>query len=243
VEGQGALPTAIATAWGVRERPKKGPKPGLTLDAIVRAGVRIARDEGLPAVSMVRVAKVLGVSTMSLYRYVDAKDELLALMVDSALGPPPDPAGADESWFEGLVRWAWTYHDRVREHVWAMRVPITGPPPTPNQVAWLESGLRSLRDTGLSEEEKASVVLLLSGYVRNEATLAADLAASEFTTDAAMQGYARLLATVTTAERFPAIHALLEAGVFDVADHPDKEFSFGLERILDGVELLINSRR
>ena len=38
---------------------------------------------------MARIAKQLGVGTMSLYRYVAAKDELLTLMVDTALGPPP----------------------------------------------------------------------------------------------------------------------------------------------------------
>jgi len=237
------LPPSMAAAWGVRERPTKGPKPGLTLERIVQAGVRVARTEGLAAVSMARVATELGVSTMSLYRYVAAKDELLALMVDAALGAAPEPAGSDESWFEGLARWAWTYHDRAREHAWTLRVPITGPPIAPNQVTWLESGLQSLRDTGLSEEEKASVVLLLSGYVRNEATLTADIAAGAFTTDDAMRGYNRLLGSLTDPRRFPAIHALLAAKVFDVADPPDKEFSFGLERILDGVEILIRSKR
>jgi AcrR family transcriptional regulator len=245
MEGQEPLPVpaSIAAAWGVRERPQKGPKPSLALDRIVQAGIALADAEGLPAVSMARVASELAVSTMSLYRYVAAKDELLLLMVDAALGPAPEPAGPDETWFEGLARWAWTYHDRVREHIWALRVPITGPPPTPNQVAWLESGLRSLGATGLAEDEKASVVLLLSGYVRSEATLAADLAAAEFTTDAAMQGYTRLLRALTDQEHFPALHTLLNAGVFDVADPTEKEFSFGLERILDGVGILIRDRQ
>jgi hypothetical protein len=117
-----------------------------------------------------------------------------------------------------------------------VRVPIAGPPTTPNQVAWLEDGLRSLRDTGLSEDEKASVVLLLSGYVRNEATLTAELTAAGFISDEAMASYSRLLATLTDRERFPALHAVLGAGVFDAADPPEKEFAFGLERILDGVD-------
>ncbi len=88
----------------------------------------------------------------------------------------------------------------------------------------------------------ASVVLLLSGYVRNEATLTADLTAGEAITDNAMSGYARLLATLTSPDSFPAIHALLAAGVFDKADDPDDEFSFGLERILDGIDGLVRTR-
>ncbi|HEY7631205.1 MAG TPA: TetR/AcrR family transcriptional regulator [Thermoleophilaceae bacterium] len=235
------LPASIEASWGLRERPTKGPKPGLTLARIVDAAVEIARDEGLAAVSMARVAKALGVSTMSLYRYVEAKDELLDLMADAAIGPPPARAGEDEGWRAGLERWASGYHDRLREHVWALEVPISGPPTTPNAVAWLEDGLRSLGETGLPEDEKASVVLVLSGYVRSEAILTAGLVAAHGRSDV-MSGYAPLLRRLTDPQRFPALHQLLDAGVFDEGDDPDDEFRFGLERILDGVDVLVVAR-
>jgi AcrR family transcriptional regulator len=235
------IPASLAAAWGRRERPSRGPKPGLRLERIVEAGVRVASSEGLAAVSMARVAQELGTSTMSLYRYVAAKDELLMLMVDAALGPPP-PIAPDEGWRQALSRWAWSQHERMGQHPWAVRVPISGPPATRNQLAWMEGVLWSLRDTGLAEDEKASVLLLLSGYVRNEATLTAELMASGFISDEAMMGYSRLLRTLTDSDRFPALHALLESGVFDRADPPEKEFGFGLERILDGVEALILER-
>jgi AcrR family transcriptional regulator len=240
VEGQEEipLPASLAAAWGRRERPSRGPRPGLSLDRIADAGVRVAQTEGLAAVSMARVAQELDASTMSLYRYVASKDELLTLMVDAAVGPPP-PADPDEDWRAGLARWTWSYHARLSEHPWGVRVPITGPPATPNQVAWMEQALWAMRDSGLSEEEKASVLLLLSGYVRNEATLTAELTATGFISDEAMMGYTRLLRTLTDPAEFPALHALLDAGVFDRADPPEKEFGFGLERILDGIEALI----
>jgi AcrR family transcriptional regulator len=234
------LPPSLAAAWGLKERANRGPKPGLTLERIVDAGVDLARAEGLQAVSMARVAGELGSSPMSLYRYVDTKDELLELMVDAAIGPPP-PTG-DDGWRAGLSRWAWTYHDRLREHPWGLQVPISGPPRTPNALAWLEHGLRPLRETRLPEHEKASVVLLLSGHVRGEAALTADLTATNPTIEATMTGYADLLRAIAAAERFPALHAVLAAGVFDVADDPDVEFSFGLDRILDGVDALVRER-
>jgi hypothetical protein len=118
-------------------------------------------------------------------------------------------------------------------------VPIGGLPTTPNQVAWLESALWSMRDTGLAEDRKASVVLLLSGFVRSEGTLTADLVAAGAISDEVMSGYSRLMATLAEPDRFPALHRLLAAGVFEAADDPDKEFAFGLERILDGVAALI----
>ncbi len=242
-EGQdklAALSPAVASAWGVRERAPRGPKPGLTLARIVEAGVELAGSEGLGAVSMARVAERLGVSTMSLYRYVAAKDELLLLMVDAALGgPPPVADEGGPGWRAGLARWAWAYRDRIREHPWALRVPISGPPIAPNSVAWLDRALGALAGTGLAEDEKASVVLLLSGYVRNEGTLNADLTAAGPVSDATMSGYANTLRRLAAPERFPALHTLLASGVFDRADPPEQEFTFGLERILDGVQALI----
>ena len=233
------LPASIEEAWGVRRRPRKGPKPGLDLERIVAAAVKVAAAEGIEAVSMSRVATELGSSAMSLYRYVAAKDELLALMVDAAFDEPVAPAPADESWRAGMARWAWTYHDALRRHPWVLRVPISGPPVTPNQTAWMEDGLRALAGTGLAEGEKLSVILLVSGYVRNEATLSAQLAAAA---GPIMPAWSRQLTRLTDAERFPALHAALASGVFDQDDDPDDEFTFGLERVLDGIEVLVRRR-
>jgi AcrR family transcriptional regulator len=243
------LPASLETAWGLRERPSKGPRPGLTLQRIVDAAVKVADSEGLAAVSMSRVAADLGASTMSLYRYVAAKDELLALMMDAAGGAPPAAPAAGEGWRAGLSRWAWAELDFHRRHPWVMRIPISGPPVTPNQLAWLERGLACLRDTGLAEGEKLSVMLLLTGYVRNYATIEADLAegarAAGVTTEAAASNYGRLLAKLTDAERFPALHTLVASGIFEVQEEPedpDDQFAFGLERVLDGIDALVRTR-
>src|SRR3954451_19235158 len=97
------LAASLEAAWGRRARPTKGPKPGLSLERIVEAAVALAQAEGIGAVSMARVAGGLGSCPMSLYRHVAAKDELLALMVDAALGPVPSPA-PQEDWRAGLTR-------------------------------------------------------------------------------------------------------------------------------------------
>jgi AcrR family transcriptional regulator len=243
------LPASIELAWGLREHPTKGPRRGLSLERIVEAAVGIAAADGLAAVSMGRVAAELGVSTMALYRYVAAKDELLALMVDATAASPPAAPAPGERWREGLARWAWTQLAVHRRHPWGLRVPISGPPATPNQVLWLERGLRCLRDTGLEEGEKLGVMLLLTGFVRSWATLEADLTEAAQAAGAgerdAMSGYGRLLARLTDPERFPALHAVIEAGVLDEPERPedpDAEFVFGLERILDGIEALVRAR-
>src|SRR4051812_50195310 len=89
------LPPDVALLWGRRPSGRRGRRPTLGVEEITAAAVRIADAEGLGAVSMARVAKELGNSTMALYRHVESKDELLLLMSDAALEPPPDltPAG------------------------------------------------------------------------------------------------------------------------------------------------------
>jgi AcrR family transcriptional regulator len=195
---------------------------------------------------MSRVATELGSSAMSLYRCLTAKHELLALMVDAAIGPMPARRQAEENWRARLSRWAWGYLATYRRHPWVLWIPISGPASTPNLTAWLEDGLSSLRDPGLSESEKLSVMLLISGFVRNAATLEADLvAAASASADPEKQimpTWGRTLARLTDADRFPALHAALASGVFDQDDDIDIEFSFGLERVLDGIDALVQKR-
>jgi AcrR family transcriptional regulator len=242
-DGQDLTP-GIAAAWGVRPPPAKGPKPGLSLERIVAAAIAIADAEGLDAVSMNRVAKQLGTGAMSLYRYVASKEELLALMIDAAIGAVPKTP-ATGGWRERLEAWAWSTVRAMREHPWSARAPVAGPPVAPNAVAWFEDALAALRDTGLTAEEKPSVILLLSGYVQNHVTVMADVAQAFLAADPdqAMRGYSDTLRRLTDAQRFPALHEVLDAGVFERADPPDDEFRFGLERILDGIEALILSRK
>jgi hypothetical protein len=102
-----------------------------------------------------------------------------------------------------------------------------------------------------SHEEKVSVVLLVTGLVRNHATLEAQLAAAMQSADSqqVMLSYGRMLARLTDEGRFPALHAAIAAGVFDgggdgdAGDDLDVDFAFGLERALDGIEAFIGDRQ
>jgi AcrR family transcriptional regulator len=239
------LPASIEAAWGRGERPRRGPRPGLTVARIVEAAIAVADRDGLAAVSMSRVARELDTAAMSLYRYVGAKDELLTLMVDVAHGLPPAPLPG-ETWRAGLERWAWGFLAALRRHPWTLSIPISGPPTTPNVVEWMEDALRSMRDTGLRAAEKMSVLLMLSGYVRNDATLNAGLFAAMEAAGTSHQdlmvSYSRQLRILIQRERFPHLSAVLDSGVIDRADGPDDEFTFGLGRLLDGVEVLVRDR-
>jgi AcrR family transcriptional regulator len=233
------LPPTIELAWGLRERSGKGPKPGLSLERIVETGMRVAAREGLDAVSMNRIAAELDASTMSLYRYVRAKEELLALMVDAAFATPPAPPAAGEGWRPALSRWVRDHLAVLRRHPWVVRIPLGGPPIMPHQVVWFERALSCLKETGLTGAEKLSVLLLVNGFVRNEALLSADLhgaaRASGTTLERATAAYGRLLSGLIDPQRFPELSAIVAAGLFDGTGDTDDDFDFGLERILDGI--------
>jgi AcrR family transcriptional regulator len=240
---EAGIPADVAAAWGVRERPHKGPKPALSLPRIVAAAVRVADAEGLDTVSMGRVAAELGTASMSLYRHVSAKEELLRLMVDAAWGDSPGPPAQGENWRAGLSRWAWAMRASIARHPWVVRIPISGLPIMPREIAWFEDALACMGGTGLTEPRKASVIMLLAGYVRNlattEADIAAAIAASGLDPSQWMASYPRMLRRLTDPQRFPALTAFIAAGVFDTFDDPDDEFIFGLDRILDGIEVLV----
>ncbi|MET9372588.1 TetR/AcrR family transcriptional regulator [Streptomyces sp. NPDC003035] len=241
--GGGFLPASVEAAWGLRERPSKGPKPGLTLDRIVEKAVGIASVEGLDAVSMGRIAKELGVSTMSLYRYVGAKSELYVLMQDLAMGPPPADLAAGPDWRAGIEEWAWAAREGYHRNLWMLRIPLSGPPATPNTVAWWERAMVALEGTGLDEGAKVSVLMLIGGFVRNEALMMADLGAvigaSGQSPSEVLSRYGHTLRRLADPARYPAVARMLDSGVMEQADEPDYEFRFGLERILDGIALLV----
>ena len=239
------LSAGIERAWGRHPSPRKGPKPGLDLDGIVAAAVSLAQSDGLGAVSMSRVAATLGVSTMALYSYLDSKDELLALMVDHACGKPPRHL-ARKGWRDNLGQWASVLFDGYRHHPWAALVPLSRVPPTPTQIAWLEAGLRCISGTELTDQQRLSTVLLLGVFVRSEASLARDLSPSVEpggSETASRTSYGQMLRQLIDPKRFPEVSAVAATGAFDDQAGANEEFSYGLERILDGVEHLLQRDR
>ncbi|MDN5851504.1 MAG: TetR/AcrR family transcriptional regulator [Actinomycetia bacterium] len=233
-DAESALPPGLDLLWGKRERGRKGPKPGLTLDAIVEQAIAIADAEGLAAVSMARVAKDLGFTTMSLYRYVDNKDELLQLMWNASASGAPTIAGGD--WRELLRSWAIEQRAMLEQRRWVLEMPIVTPPAGPNSLAWIEQAMAALDETGLSEGERLGVIGVLSSYTMGEARMSYDSSAAaergERTYD-----YAVILREVADDQTYPRVHRAAWSGEIDDPDGAGEEESFlyGLEVLLDGI--------
>lgn len=239
------VPAAIAAAWGLREQPVKGPRPGVSVEKIVGAAIRIADEDGLSAVSMSKVAAELGVTAMALYRHVGNKDELLILMMDAGVGPPGNLPHEDQGWRTGLDAWATGMLSAYRRRPWLLRIPVTSLPPLPNQVLWMEHGLRYLGGTALAEGEKLASILLLSNLVRGYGVLALDLGPEAAQTAAT---FGAVMQKVLVGGQYPALAQTLMSGALEEDVHdpaPDLmwgELRFGLDRVLDGIGALIESR-
>jgi len=237
-------PTALDLLWGAGASARET-RQGLTPARIVAAAVELADEGGLEAVSMARIAERLGFTTMSLYRHVQGKEEILLLMLDSVAAVPAELDEPLDDWRAGLRRWCHAQWTMLRAHDWIVHVPISGAPVTPNQLTWTDRALATLAGTGLAESEKVGVVLLVATYLHNSARLSAGLgnaASSE-----SVAAYSALLGRLADADRFPALRRAVDAGAYDYPADATAEdrrlgYEFGLDRILDGVATLIGDR-
>jgi AcrR family transcriptional regulator len=221
------LPRVLETLWHEPSTPRRS--RGLTRERIVTAAVDLADADGLGALSMARLAERLGCGTMSLYRHVANKEELVMFMLSTAPGPPPAP-NSPADWRGGLTDWAGGLWDIYHRHPWVLAAAAAGPPADPGQLAWLNAGLAALGATGLTERDKLAAVMAVLHFVRGAAALHIEAVQVDG------PGYAVLLRRFVDAERFPALAAALEAGVFDNADDGHlADFHSGLRQLLDGV--------
>ena len=209
------LPRGVALAWGIAAHPQRGPKRELSIERIVEAAIEIADAEGLGAVSMSRVATSLGFTTMSLYRYVTSKDDLILLMQEEAsVVPVPDEA-VERSWRDGVSAWVLAMRDAYRAHPWLVDIPISGAPITPNSLTIVDWFLREMRDLPLSDGEKMSALLLVTSYVRATSAQERDLGAAAAASDpgdVTGENAFGALVELVTPERFPYLQPLLVAG-------------------------------
>ncbi|MFG1922656.1 TetR/AcrR family transcriptional regulator [Cryptosporangium sp. NPDC048952] len=222
--------------WGERPTPRRGPRPAFDTERIARAGIEIADREGLSAVTMQRVAESLGVTKMALYRYVPGKAELVALMVDIGLGRPP--AVDATSWRAALTAWARELFLRFYAHPWSLEATRGARLIGPNELTWMEIAVAALADSGLDGAETLDTVVVLTGHVRSlgEQTRAYDTVSAE---DPLTSGFQAIL--TGREDRFPAVTAAFASAA--ASGKTNQALDFGVDRILDGVETLIASRR
>ncbi|KZB88547.1 TetR/AcrR family transcriptional regulator [Amycolatopsis regifaucium] len=232
-----ALPPGTALAWGQAPAPRRGPKPGYSLEQIVDAAIAQADAEGFAALTMPSIAKRLGVTANALYRYLSSKEELLVLVAEAAWGPPPEPPSGD--WRAAVTAWAHALLERCRRHPWLIELPVRSAPTTPNLLGWLENFLDGMADSGLSTGDVVGCALLVDGWVRSTAALLRDVHAS---TPERVQAVSEFLRPRLEERGYSRVAAVVSGEAYGEDGVEDDDVEFGLGRILDGIEALIGRR-
>lgn len=222
--------TVVAGPSAARDRE-------LTLARIVAAAIALADRDGLADLSMRRLAGDLGVATMSLYRHVPSRDELLLAMIDAAIGSVTLPPRPPKGWrvaLELVARREWAL---FKKHPWlGPSMSLTRPQLAPNAMRLSEFVLAAFDGTGLTFAERMYVQVLLFSFVRGLASaLEPEVEAqreSGLTVDEWMETQEQALTRIIRGDAFPHFSALAEEE-FDL--DLDRLFEFGLARLLDGI--------
>jgi AcrR family transcriptional regulator len=226
--GEGDPARTLALLWRRTDPPRRGPRPRLSVDAVVEAAIAVADEAGLDSVTMRAVAERLGVSAMTIYTYVPGKAELLDLMLDALWLAMPREAGP-------TVRSVADANRALYEaHPWAARVTTARPPLGPGLLAKYEHELHAFDSLGLSDVDMDAALTLVLGFVQG---IAAQEPAT--TPDAEWwEAAGPLLAEVVDRDSYPLASRVgtaageAQGGAYD----PDRAYEFGLRRIIEGLE-------
>ena len=242
--GTGDPARSMALLWRRRDSGGAVGRSGISVDRIIAAAIEVADAEGLPALSMRRVAEQLGVGTMSLYTYVPGKAELIDVMLDTVVeetARPPSVEGGWRPWLELVARENWNV---VRRHPWILQVAAGRPPLGPGIIAKYDYELRAVDGIGLSEIEMDAVLTLVLGYVSGAARGAAELTQAEEHTGVSLDEWwfsvSPLLEKVIDDSRYPVasrVGAVAGGSSYDT----DATFEFGLQRVLDGIQAFVEA--
>lgn len=208
---------------------KRGPKPSLSATQIARAAIAVADIEGLAAVSIARVAREVGVTTMALYRYFSSKQELIDLMIDHAGGRPPGAGYGSKGWRVRLEEWARSCSSIYHDHPWFLQVTAARRIMGPNELKWLDAALAILAKTGLLPRQQHDAFLVLIGQIRSNAEFMSAQGASS-------EQWASITARLLPKRhsQYPALMAVIDSGAFARSGKDGR--NFGLALILDGIE-------
>jgi AcrR family transcriptional regulator len=243
--GREGVRRSLRLMWGTPDEPTRGPKPGLTVERIVRAAIDMADAEGLTALSMRRIATALGVGAMSLYRYVPNKAVLVDLMIDEIyredLAATETVTGDWRERLEAFGRQEWALYLR---HPWVLQVPQGRPMLGPNSMASTDVALRAVDGIGLTEDEMLAAVVTMSAFVSGLAKTVIEANQAAERTGIGDEEWWEIqeefVGPAVVAGKLPMLTKVGEAGAFNSSFD---NFEFGLQCVLDGLGAQIAARR
>ena len=215
------------------ESPKQRTRIPLSRERILRAALEMADGAGLEALTMRALGQALGVEAMSLYNYVEDKEDLLTGMVELVLAEI-DLAPIAHDWRLDMRATALSAYGALLRHPWACRLVLS--PTSPGMIAarmtYIESILARLRHTGITPEAASRAYHAIDSHILGFTIWQLG---HELPADAPADFVATLMRQLDSGV-FPYLTE--HAGVHMKASEGEEEgeFEFGLELILDGLE-------
>ncbi|MFJ8232710.1 TetR/AcrR family transcriptional regulator [Streptomyces sp. NPDC094448] len=245
--GVSSVRTSVWQAGGRPERGRRSAQPAsLDRRKIVDTAVRLLDAEGAAKFSMRRLAAELDVTAMSVYWYVDNKDDLLEYALDAVYGGVRLPDVSDPTeWREQLRTLATEYRGLLVRHPWTAGLVGHFLNIGPNSVSFVLAAHQAVRNAGLPPEGQiagfAAIYQFVYGFGTIEGKFVAHCATAGISED---EYVARAMGTVNAlpelSEYAEAAAEMMDArGGTTVAEMRDRDFDFALEMILAGVEAMV----
>ena len=141
------------------------PRRTLSRQRIVEEALALIDEEGLDACTMPALAARLRVGTMSLYRHVETKDDLLGAVAEHLVKAVAVPPGGDDDWERRVVGYLRSLRDQALRHPALARILADrGLTATP-VFDQLEAVLGILRTAGFSPHDAVRTFYGLLTYV------------------------------------------------------------------------------
>ena len=244
--GHGDPARMLALLWETGDPgPRRGPRPALSVEEVVRHAIAIADEQGLDAVTMRRVAQAAGVGPMALYTYVPGKAELLDLMLDRVYAEMPRKPWPAE-WRHRVTALARDNRALYEAHPWAAAVSTGRPPLGPGLMAKYEHELAAFEGLGLDDVEMDAALTFVLDFVRASALASQDASASRsesgMTDEQWWAANAPLLERILDPDAFPLASRVGSAAgaAHGAAYSPEHAWDFGLSRVIEGLAALID---
>lgn len=235
-----ALPLLWRASSSAAAAPRRGPRPKVSVDAVVDAGIEVADADGLDAVTMRGLAERLGIGAMTIYTHVPGRDELLVLMTDQALGRTERPAHPEDL-RRRLAQVAEVSHAEYDAHPWLLEVAGLRAWLGPHAADRYEWQLQAVDGLGLSDIEMDQTVALLDSSAASAVRARQEVRLAERhsgTTELEWwEANAGPLGELMAGRDYPLAGRVGQAAgeAYQAASDPERQFRFALDRVVDGL--------
>jgi AcrR family transcriptional regulator len=241
------MPDFFADSVFLRPPRSRGGQPALSREQIVKAAIELLDAEGPAGLSMRRLGTHLDAGATSMYWHVANKDELLELAIDEVMGEAYVPEATDTSWRIGLSVWANGMHAMLLRHPWVTSLLGTRPTIGPNSMRMGERAVTLLTAAGFTGLEVSHVMSLVSAHALGSAATQASVVVSTrkagiSLSDLAAQMEPYLDKIAPAHPNYDKWRHENNAATLDPVKLWDEGFAFGLDRILDGLELWLAAK-